>query len=1050
MFRFARLALLGLLLALLATLLPAQPKPAFTLAPAVAVEAEDFTVADGWKVVADGEGNYMVDMIGFNHISGERLLSLDRKASSGKASTTVQVPETGAYKLWVRYEYPAFCECRFRVRIEQGDVEVVSAIVGKKDSLRLSSLSGKPEMKAQHDPSWGPEGLMEEPVSVPALKAGPATIYLEGVEQPQTLGVAANRNVDCLYLTRDTTDEWLKHYKQRVNLYPILEAFRDTRGARWEMRVTNKADKAASFTISHVYNRLPWGDGEGVVGKDIAPGKATDWVPLKRQDTTHFGMTHVNSSAGALAVEVRPVGGDKIAKTIEAVKDVRFYLPPYPGKGDSPLTPEEAIDGILAELKAKKAPGKVPTLPLCYGGWMPLGVESEYGRKYAQLYAALGMRSLHPANSGPGVMKNLEAAGIKPSKSWSISGYRNPPTAKNIEAARTALARGDMGKYLQWYDYGDEIGFSEWVGMLVDETVARVKAGGQVAKPEQVVQVMWLAWLKEKRPTQKPEDYWLPAWGEPDLTRLRPDSSAAAALGNPRLYVDSILFYEDASIAYVAAGAKGVKGALGEDVLCGANYSCHPFYYPSATAYIKWFRGGAADMGRHSEYFWQVAQPGPMINGYIAEHFRSGMRDNPRAVLRQYTMPHAPGNTDASFLRSAFTHVAHGATMLDFFGIGLNESFTENHIDHRAKSRFVAVRDVTHALGFVEDLLPKAKAIRSPVALLVSESTERWDMAGIAKDFAGHDLFGPNFRKTRLHYHLERLGLWQAFTFLGVSPDLIIEEDLTPKQLEDYRLLVVVGDCLPPEKAAVLEKWVAEGGTLLATAGAGTFDPYRKPTDAYQKLFGLKERKTETTETFFRPRQELPFLKPLAEVRLTDGGKEGAWPALAVRDRIKTEIGTVTISEFSDKTGPALVMRELRKGKIFYTAALPGVAYLWSGLQPPKVPDRGPDTHSVPQNWDEGVHNLLFFMRHASGSPPLIEATPNLIDARILKAPDGYVVPVANYTDKISVPVKLRLLLKGVKKASSAFAGELKLKEDGAYVEVTLPALGYGDILRLE
>src|SRR5207253_3214519 len=159
--------------------------------------------------------------------------------------------------------------------------------------------------------------------------------------------------------------------------------------------------------------------------------------------------------------------------------------------------------------------------------------------------------------------------------------------------------------------------------------------------------------------------------------------------------------------------------------------------------YVKWFRGGAADLGRHSEYFWQVAQAGPMVNGYLAEHFRSGMRYNPRAVLRQYTMPHSPGDTDASFLRSGFTHLAHGAKMLDFFGIGLNETFTENHIDHRDRERFRTIRDVTHAVGLVEDLLPDSQVVSAPVALLVSDSTERWDFAGIAQDSAGHDHFGP-------------------------------------------------------------------------------------------------------------------------------------------------------------------------------------------------------------------------------------------------------------------------------------------------------------------
>ena len=63
---------------LLATLLasPTFAQAPFKLAPAVAVEAEDFAIDKGWKVLKNGEGNYMVDIIGFCHISGERLLHL--------------------------------------------------------------------------------------------------------------------------------------------------------------------------------------------------------------------------------------------------------------------------------------------------------------------------------------------------------------------------------------------------------------------------------------------------------------------------------------------------------------------------------------------------------------------------------------------------------------------------------------------------------------------------------------------------------------------------------------------------------------------------------------------------------------------------------------------------------------------------------------------------------------------------------------------------------------------------------------------------------------
>ena len=76
----------ALLLCLLALLLPsALAQVPFKLAPAVAIEAEDFTVESGWKVLKNGEGNYMVDVIGFNHISGERLLSIDAKNEAASA-----------------------------------------------------------------------------------------------------------------------------------------------------------------------------------------------------------------------------------------------------------------------------------------------------------------------------------------------------------------------------------------------------------------------------------------------------------------------------------------------------------------------------------------------------------------------------------------------------------------------------------------------------------------------------------------------------------------------------------------------------------------------------------------------------------------------------------------------------------------------------------------------------------------------------------------------------------------------------------------------------
>jgi hypothetical protein len=1020
------------------------PTQGFKLAPAVAVEAEDFTVESGWKVLRNGHGNYMVDIVGFNHISGERLLGIDEKNDTASAFLDVTVPVAGKYRLWVRYEYPAFCETRFRVIVEQGG-KLLDVIMGKKDSLRYAF--GDPVAKAQHDPSWGPEGLMEEGATIAHLKAGKARIYLKGVAQPQTPGVAAHRNIDLVYLTSDTTDAWRKHYTRQTNLYPILDAFRDTRGPRWQVRFTNRGAKKADFHISHVYNRIPWGwpDPAGALGLDA--GKTSDWVGMLGQDTAHFAMIRFSASEGPFDVELRPAGGNQgVARKLSGEKHVQVYVPPYPGKGETPTTPEEAIDAILAELKKHAPPGKKPTKPLCYGGWMPLGQENDYGRKYARLYAELGFRSLHPANSGPAQVKNLQAVGVPISKSWMVMGYRNPPTKVNIDRARVDLGRTGLGQQLLFFDYGDEIAFSEWFSMLIDDEIARAKQAGQKLTPREVIGRRWFEWLKAHRPKARPVDFWLAAWGPFNIAQIRPDSSAAAAIGNPRLYVDSLLFYEESAMRFAAEGAKAVRKELGEGVLCGANYSCHPFYYPHSTMYIKWFRGGAADIGRHSEYFWQVAQPGPMINGYVAEHFRAGMRDNPRAVLRQYTMPHSPGNTDASFLRSAFSHLAHGATMLDFFGIGLNETFTENHIDHRDRSRYRALRDVTHCVGLVEDLLPASRAVPSDVALLVSESTERWDMAGIATDRAGHAHFGPDFRKARLHFHLERLGLWKALTFLGSTPDLLIEDDVNAKRLKDCKVLVLVGDHWPAEMVSAVEAWVNAGGTALSTAAAGLRDPYGEKTDAWYKLAGLKCVETDQRATFLRPRQELPFLKPLSTVT----AKGWTMPALATHQRATAEAGTTVLAHFDDKS-PAVFERKIGKGRIVHIAAHPGLAYLWSALQPSAVPDRGPGTHAVPTNWDAGARALLAGVLESAGVKPAIIAAPELIDARLLEAPGGYVLPVANYHDKVGQKVTLSVRARRkVLKAISAYHGEIPVKYADGRATLTLPALGYGDMIRLE
>ena len=1016
----------------------------FKLAPAVAVEAEDFRVESGWKVIRNGPSDGSADGWSRNPISGERLLGLDAANDNASAFLDVTIPASGAYRLWVRYEYPPFRESRFRIALEQDGRTVVDRTVGAKSDPRYGF--GELSAKAQHDPPGGSVGSVEEVVSVPELKAGKVRIYLRGAAQPQEPGIAASRKVDLIYLTRDTEDAWRNHYAKHAKPYPLLDAFRDSRGPRYEVRFSNRDDKPADFHIAHVYNRAPWGVSELEAVRGVAADGVSAWIPLRMQDTTHFGLTRFSGSAKAFDVELRALNG-AVERRLSGSGTIQVYLPPYPGKGEKPITPMEELDAVVAELKENPPIGKKPTQPLCFGGYIPVGLENEYGRKYAELYAALGLRSLHPALNGPAAIQNLHEVGVDATKSWAASGYRNPPTRMNVDEANRTMERLGLKGKLRYYEYGDDFPLSEWMQLRLQSEVDWAKANRKKLKPIAVLARRWFDWLRAQRKDVPLDAYWLDKWGPFNLTRMRPDSSAEAALQNPRLYVDSLLFYEETVLGYVAEGKKSVKRALGDEVLCGAIDSFQPFSYPHTTTTVKWFRRGAADLARRGDSFLPTGQAGPMINGYVAEHYRAGLRDNPDGVLRSTISADAPGSTDANFLRSAFTSLAHGATQLDFQAIGMNETFPEHYIDHRAHGRYRALREVTHAVGLVEDLLPQARPMPSPIALLVSASTERWDLAGVAEDLGGRASAGPNFRKTRLNGHLERLGMWTALTYLGASPDLVVEEDITEKGLKDYKILILSGDCLPPELAPAIEEWVRKGGIVLATANAGRYDPYREATDIFEQLFGLQARQSQERETFFRVRRELPFLKPLDRI-VCPGG---SLPQVGTREGIEPAVGVSVLARFASNKEPAIVDRRLEKGHLLYVAALPGVAYLWSAMQPLAALDCKSHAHSIPTAFDPGVKSLLALVLRAARVSPSIETTSSLVDARLLKAPDGYIVPIANYDCEVGQKVTLRIRMgEKITKATSAYHGELALKEDGECVVVTIPSLGYGDVLRLD
>jgi hypothetical protein len=105
----------------------------------------------------------------------------------------------------------------------------------------------------------------------------------------------------------------------------------------------------------------------------------------------------------------------------------------------------------------------------------------------------------------------------------------------------------------------------------------------------------------------------------------------------------------------------------------------------------------------------------------------------------------------------------------------------------------------------------------------------------------------------------------------------------------------------------------------------------------------------------------------------------------------------------------------------------------------------------VPTAFDKGAAALVRAVLKAAGVRPAVVARPALVDARLLKAAKGFVLPLANYHAKVGQKVTLTLRVgTPIKKVTSAYHGELAVKNDKGRVRVTIPALGYGDVLRLD
>jgi len=1069
-----RLLLLVLALLIIPTSLPAQaPKPVRLFA-----EAEDFTLkGDGWHVVPYRE-NYFASTFAVTFLSRMGCLGAPAQMKPGEkaiAEQAIVVPVADEYQIMARYEQPYNFAVEFTVEIEQNGKVVASHVCGKLSDPKIWALNAHARVPMERFWWGGTDNCLWQNPGTVKLQAGPAIIRLIAEEQKDGAKPrinAAKRSVDVICLTNDTAG---------------IEAQKKTRYLEMDGWLVQDGDLYVRVTNPK--------DGFGPCVPVIAPepqGQHSpyyvhirDWPTTRVLKNGHITDATEYQLAGPRSVAVKP---ETLSKEIDGDKLVK----PDPKKKAKSTTNYTIPDEEYLQ------PGDA-------SGWVPMGqvldsmnnstwtMKALYKSKSAGVY----LRLEFAIPDGKGGLKTVKDITVKESLTFEMPGNIAPNPAMEaalkerfwlpqIRTTKEALDwlnaevakfphKGETAKRFLIYGimaFGNGLSLPEGKTLaqalgsntldapgvkrqlyahLRDPSIPSIQkfdAGGKLADTliisygdeihlpsAPVTDDEFAAWLKERGVKYD---------GPIKFVSVGRKSKDGDAKQDPLYYYSQICSKEKGAKPYIEGTAFLKKNG----VLTGANYSPHANYLVTELDYIRTFKLRAMSMPWSEDYVWQIPEFSIQATGYLTSGLRAGAKyDN--LPIHMYVMPHSPGNTPRDFRLSFYSAVAHGARMVNYFcGSPLAVGATENYVDTNDLPMWKQIHAVSHEASKFEDYVVDGQVRPAKVGLLLS---------------AVDDLLTDVTNSTFAMHNNERKAVWYALRHAQVPVDFLSEDDVIEGLAKDYKVIYVTQQFLHSKAIASLKKWVEAGGTLVALAGGGCANEFRKENPEALALYGIKSQVLTTDpnlvskyllkeNTPFLTKQDLPLYEPIDTATLKE---DMNIPVIVWKQKIENGDGVVE-GTFKDGS-PAVVSKKHGKGQVFLFGFLPGQAYLKSAL-PILPPDRGSTdaafAHALPTSMDRNVRarfvdNLLptDFARPVECSEPLVETS--CIDTSKDGKATRLAVPLMNFTGK---PIaKLTVKIPGVKaaKVTSVERGNLIAQYQGDVLVVELP-LDVADMILID
>jgi len=449
------------------------------------------------------------------------------------------------------------------------------------------------------------------------------------------------------------------------------------------------------------------------------------------------------------------------------------------------------------------------------------------------------------------------------------------------------------------------------------------------------------------------------------------------AEAKPELY-----YYSRRYLDYYGIQAQKVKtdATLRDqpDAMVGANYSPHGTrFLGEVHKWVTLFREGGMTMPWSEDYIWQLPMGTQQMNFINLDLFRAGLKGKPDAKIHYYVMPHWPGNTLKSWRRQFYGDVAHGMKIVNLFEFRpVQAAYTENHVD--LPEMYLEVRRAFYEMGLFEDIMQDGSVEPGVAALWFSETGDIWN-------------------DRRPPFDTDKRALYIAILHQQLPLDFVVDEDALVGDLNDYRVLYLADAHVSRAASEAIADWVAEGGILFATAGAGMFDEFNRPNEVLRELFGVGQTALEVRDEVTFIKQDLPFTEPMDVVTWPTVVGKVQIPVFAARSRIELRGGEVK-GTFSDGS-PAITVKWTGSGRAIYCAFLPGLSYFKPAI-PLRPVDRGTTddsmAHFVPTAFDAGVAALIGVP--AAGMPRPVLCSEPLVETRIITSKHGVLIPLVNWS----------------------------------------------------